>query len=528
MKKIVFTIFSLFLTLDVVYAFDIDVSKIDINAKDNTVIKNLDMSYKIDTSSFNNNISINNDIKDVTKELVKISLSDDKDNKLKELTKYLYISSTSGSTTLTGSLFLTDFVNKINENNYSYDYIKNIRTVDIDNGTLVFVYIDDVKVNDSNSDMVLAYWLINTNQGYKLHFAWFNTDKDLEMYFNSLGNNEKNNIAINQVYKSYSFNDNKKEVSDNELTNIYENNKLSNVSITGMKNNGISTFGSGFFLRSGVVVTSWELFLNLLNDSNFIYINDCNGNTYNVDGVIAADTKYDVVILKINKDAGKGIKIGNSNDLKTDDNIFMINSLDNNSFSIKTGSYVNSSEGKMKNMLPINSSSIGAALYNSNGEVVGFNTGTLLDSELSYANSSNYLIDIYNILNNTDYSMINYTKLNDFKNNYYNKYNKENIYNNISNNIWNIYKKIGNLEDNINLELIKGCYTDNILSLRYKNDIKDSINSMYLVSNYEDELINQGYELIMDSNSKKIYKNDNYEVVIKNNMNYIIIIIMEI
>ena len=114
MKKIVFTIFSLFLTLDVVYAFDIDVSKIDINAKDNTVIKNLDMSYKIDTSSFNNNISINNDIKDVTKELVKISLSDDKDNKLKELTKYLYISSTSGSTTLTGSLFLTDFVNKIN------------------------------------------------------------------------------------------------------------------------------------------------------------------------------------------------------------------------------------------------------------------------------------------------------------------------------------------------------------------------------------------------------------------------------
>ena len=56
MKKIVFTIFSLFLTLDVVYAFDIDVSKIDINAKDNTVIKNLDMSYKIDTSCFNNNI----------------------------------------------------------------------------------------------------------------------------------------------------------------------------------------------------------------------------------------------------------------------------------------------------------------------------------------------------------------------------------------------------------------------------------------------------------------------------------------
>ena len=46
MKKIVFTIFSLFLTLDVVYAFDIDVSKIDINAKDK-VRQALQKNYRL-------------------------------------------------------------------------------------------------------------------------------------------------------------------------------------------------------------------------------------------------------------------------------------------------------------------------------------------------------------------------------------------------------------------------------------------------------------------------------------------------
>ena len=525
MKKIIFVIVSLFISLNVVKAFNVDVDKIDISGLDNNVINNISNVYKIDTESFNNfNNETSDDLKSYVKDIVSISLSDDKDNKLKKLNEHLYIGE-NGSNILTGNLFISDFVNKINDNNYEYDYIKNIRSVDFYNDKLVFVYLDDININNVISDMVLTYWVINTDSGYKIHYASFTTDKDLEGYFNQLSNNEINNNVINNVNKSFGFTSN--EVDNDLMNSIYENNKYSNVSITGLNDAGITSYGSGFYLRSGVVVTSWYVFLSYLNNSDYIYINDCDGKTYSIDGVIAANTLYDVVVLKINKDEGRAINFGNVNDLKSNDNVFMINSIDNNSFSIKNGNYLSNSNGKISNLFAINSSSIGSAIYDSNGNVIGFATGESLNNELSFGNDISYLKELKDILDKMNFNNINYYNIKEFKLNYYSKFSNEKNSNNINSNVWNIYKNIGNIEDNINLELIKGSYKDNIISLRYKNDFEDSIGSMYLINNYIECLEEQGYKLEFNNDNKVIYSNDKYKVIIKSNMNYIIILLME-
>ena len=163
---------------------------------------------------------------------------------------------------------------------------------------------------------------------------------------------------------------------------------------------GNSVYGSAFVLRSGVVVTTWSLFIQFLSSSDFLYVNDNAGNTHVIEGIIAADTEYDVVVLKLANEAGKAVKLGDSNSLKLDDKLFTINSKNNNGFSINYGSYINTLNGKLKNMFAISSSDVGSALYNINGEVVGFNTADVTNSDLSYANSTNYLkeLDILQIM----------------------------------------------------------------------------------------------------------------------------------
>ena len=54
------------------------------------------------------------------------------------------------------------------------------------------------------------------------------------------------------------------------------------------------------------------------------------------------------------------------------------------------------------------------------------------------------------------------------------------------------------------------------------------IDSLYLVSNYTRELVKEGYKLTYQDNNKTIYSNKKYKIIIKDNLNYLIILIMEL
>lgn len=530
MKKIMYVFLLSIVWIMNVNAFEVDVDKIEINGKGNNLIERLDKSYKIETDNFNNEIIYDENIQDYAKELLSIAFSDkSNEDKNKELIANMYFSKENGFDTISGSLFIQDFVEDIDSLDIKINYIKDIKTT-LFNETdrMVFIYLPNSLIEDKKQDLVVAFWLkCNEGEDYKLFFPWFTIDEELDNYFADVTNRENQGINIGGSFKKIG-NTSNEDISSLELEQLYENNKYSSVQITGMNSTGSNTYGSGFFIREGVIVTTWSLFLQLLTDSNYMFVNDVYGNTYEIEGVIAAEASYDVVVLKLYQETGQRVVFGNSTDVKTDDILFTINSKSNSAFVINYGTNLAVNNGRMENMFLLSQEDVGSALYNRNGEVVGFNVADQLYSELSYANSTDYLKELQTMLVNNSYDNIASTSLEIFKENYYLDINEEKVYNEVDNLIWTKFSKVGNIDENITLKLLKASYVDDVLSLRYQNDTMGMMNSIYLVSNYTETLSEQGYRLSYNSDDKVIYTNGEYKVIIKNSLNYLVIIIMEV
>lgn len=533
MKKLLFGLMSFCLLTGSVFAFEttfhIDIDKINITAKGDDLIEGLDKSYNIETKGFSNETIYNEKIEELTKEFVNISLSDKTvAEKQKEFSKYLYVDMSNGANTLASSLLIETYLKSLSENEITYEYIQVIRMVEFEQGILSFAYLPNAVINKLEKDLVLTFWFKENNGEYQIHYAWFSIDDDLESYFKDLGEQENKGDFIGGSYKNISLSGSDMVVSDEVLTNLYTNNIGSSYQITGLTLGGSSVYGSAFTLRSGVVVTTWSLFIQFLSNSDFLYVNDYLGNTYPIEGVIAADTNYDVVILKLTEDVGKQVTLGDSSTLKLDDKLFTINSKDNTGFSINYGSFVKTKDGKLNNLFPVSESDVGSALYDINGNVVGFNTADVINSDLSYANSTNYLKELQSTLVNVNFEDIKYKDIDSFKETYYQPLKEEEKYSNLSESSLKDLLKIHGLDKTITLPLVKSSYQDGILSLRYKNSASESLSTMYLVNDYIEKLKENGYENTYDSLEKKIYKNNKYQVIIKENMSYLIILIVEV
>lgn len=531
MKRLIFTILISIVLIGNVEAFSIDVDKIDINKRSSKLIDSLDSQYNIEVNDFSKKITNDEDVSNLVKELIKISFNEDKDidEKRKEFTQYLYLSQTNGVDSINANLFIKMYLEKLAEYDIKFETIKDIKTVSFnENDMMAFAYIDDVLINDKKQEIVLVYWFKKNNgESYKIYYPWLTIGDDLEKHFKEVSEKETKGNVIGGTYNQVSLLENGNVAVNNSVLNsIYNNGKNSVVQITGISNTDNNMYGSGFFIKEGVVVTTWSLFLKFLTESNYIYVNDCNGKTYEVLGVIAAQSDYDVVVLKISEEVGSSVILGNTNNIKTGDKLFTINSKNNNTFSINYGANISVDSGRLKNMFAISESDVGSALFDKDGKVVGFVVADQINSELSFANSTDYLANLQNILKNKSYSEIGYTKLESFKQSYYLDFTEEKKYNNVDEDIWNKYKDIGKLEESIELPMIKAEYTDKILSLRYKNETDNMLDSLYLVSNFTDELVNSGYELSYLDSNKTIYENNEYKIVIKNNLNYLIILIM--
>lgn len=519
-------LFSSALFIPVVCAFSIDVDKISINSQGDSFKEQTE--YKIETDDFNKTLIVDEEAKEMARELAKLTAKEGSvEEKKKEILQYQYFSSTNGFDTLTGSLFIQNYFEELSEHNISYGYIQTIRTVKfLENDVMAFVYISENKVDEAEKDIVLSYWLKKDTDGnYKLYYPWTTIGDDLKNYFDKVSTGEENGEIIGGSAKQITLDENDK-VSDETLSAIYNNNINSNVQITGLSNSVESVYGSGFVLREGVIVTTWSIFSKCLSNSSYVYINDANGDTYSIAGIVAIQADYDVVVLKLDQETLTPVKIAQEQ-ITDGSNIFMINSKENIGFSISYGNYLSEDNGKLQNLLAITDSDVGSALYTENNEVVGFVTGDILYSDLSYANSTSYLKELQNTLNNEEFDNIDVVSYDKFKSVYYVDVEEEKTYNNIPDDVWNNFKEIGNLEEVVQLPLLKGNYEDKILSIRYKNDTLNMIDTMYYVSEYIENLENDSYQITHNSSKKKILESNKYQIIIKEDLNYLIILFME-
>ena len=531
MKKIIFVFILSILFISNTCAlsnnFDVNIDKININNKSSKLISELDKEYKIETVDFKTKNDNEEKVKEFVKNLISISLSDKSIDEInKELSKYIYTNPEYGAETLTSTVTLKTFIDELNGKEISYDYVKIIRVVTAEEGIFAFAYIPNAVVSGEVKDIVLTFWLKEVDGNYKIYFPWINFGDKLDEYFNKIANNESEGKTLGGTYKSISLSGNKNDPSEEDLIKIYNENLYSNVQIVAMKENGVGVYASGFFIREGVVVTTWSTFLNFLSDSEFIYVTDAK-NTYNIAGIVAADEEYDVVILKLEQEVGRPVVFMETSSLNTDDKLYTINSKNNVGYSINYGSFVSLENGRLKNFLAITDSDVGCALYNSEGYVVAFTVPDVLSSELSYANSTDYLIGLQTILKKKSFDEINIKSLDNFKNRYYNNLVEEVKYNNVKDSVSKELMSIGKMEETIVLPLIKASYKDNILSLRYKNEAIDSLDTLYLINEYMVNLEKEGFKKTYTKYNKLIYQNSKYKIIIKEDLDYLIILIME-
>ena len=78
------------------------------------------------------------------------------------------------------------------------------------------------------------------------------------------------------------------------------------------------------------------------------------------------------------------------------------------------------------------------------------------------------------------------------------------------------------------MKLVKSSIKNNIISLRYENEISDYMDSMTLATSFKEKLVEEDFEEKLSSESKCIYKSKKYEVIIMKEFNYLIVVMVKL
>lgn len=573
MKKIFFGASALLIGTVSVYAlsnnFNFDSTKLAFfsNSKTSNIVSNFDNSYNLSYSITDENEELKKKITELSKKTTGLLLGDigsDEEssehyyNRHKEyqaLAAYNYFPKDPNSSSgydesienyryvIASELAIPQLFNSFNELDIIYNSYGDIRITISDNLAISMVLLPDVKIKEENLDnpekydykvenLIIYYYFIKIDDEYRLCYLYGEYGEEVEKYFSELENSESKDMkALVSSYESnlsnlYSY-DKLNAISDETLNSIYNKNINNLVYITSYYNNKLINSGNGFFISDGIVITTWSFLEKALMDSQYIAIKDSSFNNYEIDGIITINPESDVVLIKLKSTVGHSVEVGDSDSLRVEDPIITISSKSGISYTIQKGIII-SNDGYIQTSIPLSTTDEGSVLLNSLGQVVGINTSKSTNASISMAINSKVLEEIKNKFNNIDFSSIKTISFDKLKENYYLKYNNENVINTISKRVWKKYSKIGDIENNIKLELIKASYKDGIVSLRYKNGLKDYITSIQLSASFREQLINDGYEEVLNSSTKCIYQNKKYQVIVMDEFDYLIVVMVKL
>ena len=443
--------------------------------------------------------------------------------------------------TVSGMSVPTVFL-KINELEPQYNSYGEIRITKIDdNEVLSLITLPNVKIKEQDENNPMNYNMIQTdltmhyhfkkiNNEYKLLYLKGETNEDIKKYIDS--NNEKvgslthspeYNSELRELYDFSQVDDIKEET----LNKIYDENKSKVVFLNSLYNNGIITSSNGFFINEGLIITTYNYIEQSLMKAQNIIISDSLGNVYELEGIVTINTKNDIAILKIKNRNKEFIEIENVNSIEKENAVITLNAKTGEGLSVSKG-IVTVSDKDIQTSLPISEEMQGSPLFNKEGKIIGMINSKILNSGVSSATKSDVLSEYYKKFADINYEEIKAISFEELKENYYIKYNDENIINNIPENKWKEYSNAENIDEKIHLKLIKSSYKDGIISLRYKNNIKNYIDSMQFATEYIENLKTKGYKEKYTSDSKVIYENDKYQIIIMEEFDYLIIVMVKL
>lgn len=433
---------------------------------------------------------------------------------------------------------------QLDELNITYNSIGAIRVGVVDDYVISMVSLPDATLKQENSEepmkydtvktnLIMYYYFKKLNDEYKLYYLFGEGTDDLSQYFGSIEDNENTKnlvIAQNNDTKLREIYDFSKadSLDENKLNQIYNSNSKNILILSAYYNTSLVASANGVLISDGLVVTTWNFLEKALINSQFFAIKDNEGNSYQIDGIVTANPETDLVVIKLKDKVTATTTLGNINNVNINDAVMTISSKSGVGLSLQTG-IVTSKDGYIQSAIPLTETDEGSPLYNDAGQLIGINTAKAVNTSVSLAIDVNALEEIKNKIGSKEFDSIKAVSFNELKEKYYyTNYNEEKIVNSISDTKWQTFKKIGDIENNIKLELVKASYDNNVVSLRYKNGISKYINSMQLASSFKEELINSGYRETLNSSTKCIYVSNDYKVMIMAEFDYLIIVMVKL
>ena len=572
MKKIFFSIFIICISIISVYALssnftiDSDDFSFSKNNKKSSILSNFNQEYNLINSIEQDDSEIEKEIEELSKKITFLLLgrfnktNESSEEYYKRYKEYLDLrydpeipKTETGEFDENSQEYKDDVVSGISvpgmflvldELKINYSSFGNIRVMDLGDVVISSITLPNVVMKEESKEnpleyvnvrnnFTLYYFFKELNGKYKLYYLFGETSDDLDEYFTEIENEE--NKSVMQVVPTY--NSNLKDVynfsklsaiSQAQLNNIYNANSSNILILNSYYNNYLVASAHGFFINDGLLVTTWSYLEKSLIEAQYIAVKDSNGISYEIDGIVTANPDTDVVVLKLKNKVNNKVVLGNSNNLKIEDPVISISSKTGVGLSAQ-GGIVISNDGYISTSIPLVESDGGSPLFNSMGEVIGMNTSNQVNTSVSSAINSDVLKEIQDKFNNIAFDKIEYVSFKKLKEEYYYvKYNNEIIKNDIPNSKWKKYKKIGNIEETIPLELIKASYKDGVVSLRYHNGVSQFIDSMQLAGGFREQLIKEGFKEKLLSSKKHIYENKKYKVVIINEFDYLIVVMMKL
>ena len=384
--------------------------------------------------------------------------------------------------------------------------------------------LDATKYNTVNTNLVMYYFFKKNNSNYELYYLVVDSENNIDEYLSYINENGKrNSINIARDYSDTLNNiynvTNLKKINNNTINNLYENNKDKIVKIISFYKDGSSFIGNGFFINKGLVVTTWDyLKKTLMNGEDIkVIVND---KSYDVLGIVTINKDSNIAVLKLVNEISSGINIANS--IKIGDPVI---SISNQVIGYKANKgLVVSDNGYLQSTIPVSSSDEGSPLFNTNGEVIGMNTGILSNSPSSFSIPYKSLIEIKDKFTMA-FNEIKTISFKELKQEYYVNYGNEEKIDNISKSRWNMINELTDISNNIHMKIVKANYSDGIVSIRYKNNM-DNINPMKMAESFKNNLLNNGWKEELYSNKKCIYEKGNYQVILIEEFNYLIVIMV--
>lgn len=564
-------ILSLFVAVSVsaVSGFFIDSSKLayTVGTKTDKVQDNFDKSYKLNSKIEEVESSVQKEVEEVTKKATNLLLGDfnntnesgekyfQRYKKYKDLMYSPEVPKKEGTfsgydedseeykDSLYTSFALPQLFDSFNALNIVYNSYGDIRVTTSGRYFISMVVIRGVTVNESSdedpykyerveTDLVIYFSFVKYKGEYKLYYIRGETRDNMEQYINWLGEEEsKGGTTLSARFTSETsdvYSHAKVDaLSQDTLNSIMNSNINKVVVLNGVYNSEIKSSANGFFIKEGLIVTTWTFVKSALNNCQTISIFDSNGNAYAMDGIVTINPDTDVAVIKIKTPSGSGVNLGDTSSLASLDPALTLSSKMGVGFILQKGVVISNS-GYLQLTAAVGDNDQGSPVLDQNGNVIGMNTNQQVNSGVAVAINTKALKEVQDMFKDKEFSSIKAVKFSKLKENYYQKYDEEIVLNSIPKSKWKTYSKIGDIENTIGLDLVKASYKDGIVSLRYINKISDFVGTMQLSDSFSSKLVEDGYKLISEGATKKVYSNNKYKVVIMSEFDYLIVVMVKL